>query len=179
VFHHYGGTPTESEYHKLTAAADANIRFTVSFLKLKMLSIAIIEALAMVTGGNCPVSMFLGDMRANGDRPERVEDYLPQGPDSADLDAQLLQVLEQGRPGDLSNDLAVSPLTAFIYRCLGHAATQTAITDGLRMVRGEMAPLAYLQTLPPALVNAVIDACARIALSRRERLLSIKQSLAA
>ena len=178
VFHHFGGTPNAEQYLQLTAAAGANIRFTVSFLKLKIVSIAIVEALALATGGNCPVSMFLGDMRASGDRPERVEDYLPLGPDTPDLDAQLLQVLEHGRPGDVSNDLAVSPLTAFIYRSLGHAATQTAITDGLRMVRGELTPMAFLQTLPPALVGAVIDACAHIALSRKERLLEIKASLA-
>ena len=179
VFHHYGGMPTATQYQQLTTAADANIRFTVSFLKLKILSIAIVEALALATGGNCPVSMFLGDMRANGDRPERVEDYLPSGPDKPDLDAQLLQVLEHGRPGDLSNDLAVSPLTAFIYRSLGHAATQAAIANGLAMVRGALTPMGFLQTLPRPMVCAVIDACAHIALSRQERLLEVKTTLAA
>jgi len=91
----------------------------------------------------------------------------------------LLQVLEHGRPGDLSNDLAVSPLTAFIYRSLGHAATQAAIANGLAMVRGALTPMGFLQTLPRPMVGAVIDACAHIALSRQERLLEVKTSLAA
>ena len=179
VFHHYGGVPTAAEYAQLTTAASANIVFTVAFLRLKILSIGIIEALAIETGGNCPVSMFLGDIRANGDMPERVEDYLPAGPDTSDLDAQLLQVLEKGRPGDASNDLAVSPLTAYIYRCLGHVGTQVAITDCLRMLRGELSAVAFLHTLQPAMLRSVIDGCARIALSRKAGLLAIRASLAA
>jgi hypothetical protein len=179
VFHHYADVPSAAQYQQLTKAATANLRFTVSFLRLKMLSITVIEALALATGGNCPVSMFLGDIRANGERPERVEDHLPAGPDTGDLDAQLLQVLEKGRPGDASNDLAVSPLTAFMYRYLGPSATMSAIENGQRMVRGEMRPLEFLQSLQPAMVCAVIDACAHIALSRKERLMEIRASLAA
>lgn len=177
VFHHYGGVPSAAEYQHLTAAASANLRFTVAFLQLKILSIAIIEALALETGGNCPVSMFLGDIRSHNAQPERVEDYLPPGPNSPDLDARLLQVLEEGRPGDASNDLAVSPLTAYIYRCLGVAGSQTAIANGLRMARGEISANDFLRTLDATMLDAIMNACMRIAISRKQALLHLKASL--
>jgi len=177
VFQHYAGIPSVDEYQQLVHAADTNLRFAVSFLQLKIVSIAIVEALAMETGGNCPVSMFLGDIRSTGEQPERVENYLPTGPDTPDLDPQLLQVLEVGRPGDISNDLAVSPLTAFIYRSLGHEGSATAFANSLRMAQGAMPPLAFLQTLTPRMLHIIMDACMRITISRRARLLQLRAVL--
>jgi len=177
IFHQYGGVPSDAEYQQLTAAAGTNLQFTVSFLQLKILSIAVIEALALETGGNCPVSMFLGDIRSHHEQPERVEDYLPSGPDGAALDHRLLQVLEEGRPLDASNDLAVSPLTAYMYRCLGPQGCETALANSLRMARGELTPNAFLRTLDTHMLHTVIDACMHIAISRKEALQDLRAAL--
>ncbi|WP_342620572.1 hypothetical protein [Rhodoferax sp. GW822-FHT02A01] len=178
VFHQYANFPSAAEYAEMTAAAAANIAFTVAFLRLKILSIVIIEAMARDTGGNCPVSMFLGDIRSNAGMPERVEDYLPQGPSPAGLDAQLLQMLEKGRPEDASNDLAVSPLTAFIYRSLGPQGCDAALAASRRMLIGEMSTRDFLMTLNPSMLRTIIDACARIAISRKDRLNQLRAALA-
>ena len=178
VFHHYNGFPSPSEYAQMTETAESNIAFTVAFLRLKILSIVIIEAMARDTGGNCPVSMFLGDMRSNAGMPERVEDYLPQGPSPAGLDAQLLQMLEKGRPEDVSNDLAVSPLTAFIYRSLGPQGCDAAQAASRRMLIGEISARDFLLTLDATMLRTIIDACARIAISRKDRLQQLRAALA-
>ena len=177
VFHHFAGYPPEHEFQRLTTAAAANISFAMSFLQLKMTSIAIIEALALLTGGNCPVSMFLGDIRSASGQPERVEDYLPCGPDAPGLDAQLLHVLEKGRPEDSRNDLTISPLTAYMYRCLGVAGSAAALSLAQQMVSGTLPPDRFLATLPPEMLGRIIDACARIALSRSDNLILLKQRL--
>lgn len=179
VFHHYGGQPTPPEQQRLTAVAGANIAFALAFLQLKISSISIIEALALETGGNCPVSMFLGDIRCSHGTPERVEDYLPPGPTTPGLDTLLLHLLEEGRPEDSKNDLTISPLTAYMYRCLGPAGSADALAAVQRMVSGALSAREFLQDLPPAMVATIIDACARIAISRRERLLALKAELLA
>ena len=117
--------------------------------------------------------MFLGDIRSSGEPPERVEDYLPPGPDNPHLDAQMLEVLEQGRPGDTSNDLVVSPLTAYIYRCLGLHGCMQALETSKRMVLGQIAPRAFLHSLQPAMLRTIIEACMHIAVSRRSALQQI------
>jgi hypothetical protein len=177
VFHHYAGFPQADEFERLTTAAAANIAFALSFLQLKITSISIIEALALETGGNCPVSMFLGDIRSAIGIPERVEDYLPRGPDTPDLDAQILQVLEKGRPEDSRNDLTISPLTAYVYRCQGLASSATAFAHAQGMARGALPPAQFLATLPPDMRGNVIDACAQIAISRRDKLVLLKARL--
>jgi hypothetical protein len=177
VFNHYAGYPPANEFQRLTSAATSNIAFAKSFLQLKMTSIAIIEALALETGGNCPVSMFLGDIRSTFGKPERVEDYLPAGPQAQGLDAQLLQVLEKGRPEDSRNDLTISPLTTYMYRCLGVAGSATALAHAQQMVSGAISSAQFLATLPLDMLGSLIDACARIALSRKDGLALLKLSL--
>jgi hypothetical protein len=177
VFNHYAGYPPANEFQRLTSAATSNIAFAKSFLQLKMTSIAIIEALALETGGNCPVSMFLGDIRSTFGKPERVEDYLPAGPQAQGLDAQLLQVLEKGRPEDSRNDLTISPLTTYMYRCLGVAGSATALAHAQQMVSGAISSAQFLATLPLDMLGSLIDACARIALSRKDGLALLKLRL--
>ena len=177
VFHHFAGFPQADEFERLTSAAASNIAFALSFLQLKITSISIIEALALETGGNCPVSMFLGDIRSAFGTPERVEDYLPAGPEAQGLDTQILQVLDKGRPVDSRNDLTISPLTAYVYRCLGGAGSTTALAHAQQMASGALSPARFLATLPPDMLGSVIDACSRIALSRRYKLALLKTSL--
>jgi hypothetical protein len=174
VFQQFANRPGPEEFKRLTAAADTNVRFASSFLRLKICSISVIEALARVTGGNGPVSMFLGDIRCVRGTPERIEDYLPDGPDTPGLDPQLLLVLEKGRPEFSRNDLTVSPLTAYMYRCLGSDGCIAALAQARRMVSDEISPAEFLATLPQDMLGDVIDACARIATSRRDRLLALK-----
>jgi hypothetical protein len=177
VFHHYAGFPRADEFERLTAAAASNIAFALSFLQLKMTSISIIEALALATGGNGPVSMFLGDIRSTFGTPERVEDFLPAGPQAQGLDTQILQVLEMGRPADSRSDLTISPLTAYMYRCLGVAGSAEALVNAQQMTNGALPPAQFLATLPSDMLDNMIDACARIAISRRDSLILLKASL--
>jgi hypothetical protein len=179
VFHRYAGVPDAHAFERMTLAAGANVGFASVFLRLKLLSISLVEALALETGGNGPVSMFLGDIRSSQGRPERIEDHLPPGPGTQGLDAHIVELLEKGRPHDSRTDLTVSPLTAYMYRCLGPQGCATALAQAKRMVAGELSRGDFLAGLPQDMLDSIVDACARIAVSRREGLLALKASLRA
>ena len=177
VFHHHGATPEPRQLQRMAIAAGANIGFASVFLRLKIAAITLVEALALETGGNGPVSMFLGDIRSAHGQVQRIEDYLPCGPQGEELDARLLQLLEVGRPECSRNDLTQSPLTAYMYRCLKPEGCARALEQARRMVSGELTPRAFLTGLPQDMLGSIIDACAQIALTRRERLLALKAEL--
>ncbi len=177
VFHHYGATPEPRLLQRMAIAAGANIGFASVFLRLKIAAITLVEALALETGGNGPVSMFLGDIRSVQGPAQRIEDCLPAAPHGEELDARLLQLLEAGRPECSRNDLTQSPLTAYMYRCLKPEGCARALEQSRRMVQGELTPRAFLAGLPQDMLGGIIDACAQIALSRRERLLALKAQL--
>ncbi len=77
VFRDYNNTPDAGAHAALDAATARNLEFATRYLRMKIVSISVVEALAQATGGDCPVSMMLGDIRSNYGRPDRVEDFLP------------------------------------------------------------------------------------------------------
>jgi hypothetical protein len=119
--------------------------------------------------------MFLGDIRASHGRPDRMEDHLPEAPLRPDLNADLLRVFERGRTLKSRNDLTVSPVTAFMYRSLGDDGMRHALACARHMFDGTLSPLAFLQSLDPGVVRPLIQACARIAVSRRAALLALEE----
>ena len=145
---------------------------------MKIVGIAAVEALAQATGGDCPVSMLLGDIRSPYGKPDRVEDFLPPPPaDESKLDAQLLGVLEKGRAKESSSDLTISPLTSFVYRSLGNDGAVRALEQAKKMFAGELSARDFLGGLDREMVRSLTQACAHIAISRREALLALVQSV--
>jgi len=177
VFHRYKHDPDDATFAGLQAAARKNITFACDYLSAKIVSIAIIEALALETGGNCPVSMFLGDIRNLKCKPDRVEDFLPSCTGKAIVNPEVLGVLEKGRATESSNDLTASPLTAYIYRHLGADGVNETLSQAKRMFDEELAPREFLQRLDHGLVRIIIHACAQIAISRRELLQEFEETL--
>ncbi len=177
VFHQYKGVPKNAAHQQLTEAARDNLLFSCDFLAAKLTSIALIEALALETGGDCPVSMFLGDIHSSDGKPERAEDFLPKANTSADIRPELLQVFERGRSEETDLDLNASPLTAFLYRSLGHQGTLQAWRQAQHLFEGSLSPLNFLKSLDQKLVLSMIEACMHIAISRRESLLALQHTL--
>jgi len=177
VFHQFKGQPSAAEMVNLRASAHNNIVFAADFLGAKIASIAIVEALALCTGTDGPIAMFLGEIRSAYGRPERVEDFLPAVPAAADVNPALLRAFEKGRTLESNNDLTASPITAFVYRYIGHRGTQDALDFANEMFKGRRTPLAFLQALDRTMVCAIVRGCAQIALSRREGLQALEQRL--
>lgn len=177
IFQSHAGYPDDATLGEWTAAAGRNLRFACDYLDCKTVSVAIIEALALATGTDASVSMFLGDIASVHGKPDRAEDYLPEVPRPAVLNEGLLKVFDKGRAQESRNDLTSSPLTAFTYRCIGHEGMRAAIAQARRMFDGTIAPREFLQTLDRDMVCAIVRACARIAVSRREALLALEKTL--
>lgn len=177
IFQYYQGYPSPREVDGLCIAAGRNIAFACDFLGAKIASLAVIEALALCTGTDGPISMFLGDIRSADGLPERIEDFLPAVAPSARYNPDLLRVFEMGRSQESTNDLTTSPITAFVYRCTGHAGTVHTLALARRMFDGVLTPQAFLHSLERGMVRAIARACSHIALSRRAELLELARNL--
>jgi len=177
VFQQYKGLPSDTDMLELRAAASRNIRFACDFLGAKIASIAIVEALALCTGTDGPISMFLGDIRNAHGKPSRLDDLLPTPHGTEVIDLDLLRVFEKGRTLESSNDLTTSPITAFVYRSIGHAGMQQALAHARQMFDGSLAPQAFLRTLEPGMLRAIVHASADISPSRKEALVALEKTL--
>ena len=173
----FDSVPEANAKLDMDAAVAKNIAFSRDYLAAILASMAIIEALALSTGTDCPIGMFLGDSSQSLNEPDQIEELLPVPPAGQPVNADLLHLFENDHLLDSINDLTASPLTEFVYRFLGQAGTQHALEQAKQMFDGQMSTRVFLQSLDRDMVRAIVRACAEIAVSRRDALLNLEQSL--
>lgn len=166
VFHRFEDEPSEVEHARLVAAADRNISIAARYLRAKVLASAILEALADLTGGDVPISLFMGQIASRNPATPKLERWLPSVPAHAGCDPLILRLLETGRATDTSFDSKEAPLATFVYRWLGDEGAAAAMGPAKRMFQGELPPGGFLAGLEPRLVDAVARAAEKLVVSR-------------
>lgn len=172
IFHQYQGVPAADVYQEMLAAATYNVEIARQYLGVKLLTIGFLEALADVTGGDAPVSLFIGEIqRQNGDG-QHLEDYLPEGQPStaADISGQVCRLLETGRSTQLYFDMKNSPVSLYIYRMLGQRGVQQNLLYALDMFDGHLSPEQFLEKADADIVSDLAQACAAMVVTRSDRL---------
>ena len=169
IYHGYHNEPEPEVLKEMKVQATKNVKTANQYLQLKILGIAIIEALAVATGGDAPISMFLGDVRIY-DEIERAEDYLPpvELSDGLDYNDTLYRLLEYGRTSATSFDMKNSPIASFVYKCLGDAQSAQAMELARQMFAEKITPEMFLRSLDSKLVSDLAQACAMLATTRKK-----------
>ncbi|EAY31921.1 hypothetical protein [Microscilla marina] len=170
IFHHYKGAPDEQYLVLLKQQAHHNLQTSEEYLQVKILAITIVEALAKVTGGDAPVSLFLGDGIIDG--VEKAEDYLPpiELSDHLAYNDTIYRLLEYGRTSDTSFDIKNSPIGAFTYKLLGDKETKKSMDIARQMFLGSIAPETFLRLVNRDLVSHIAQACAILVTTRKKEL---------
>jgi hypothetical protein len=175
VFRQFRNEPTDEVYHQMRVRAEANILLGARYLRAKLLAASLLEALAYRTGGDAPISLFMGDLPI--DQPTiRLESYLPPKPghQATDIDEQVLDLLEKGRANDSGFDMKHSPLAAYLYLRVGQAECDRLSKVAKESLAAAEDPgLTYLEALPADAVRMVAEACTHLATTRAERLRAI------
>ncbi|MBZ0118785.1 MAG: hypothetical protein K8H88_17420 [Sandaracinaceae bacterium] len=163
VFREFRGQPSGVSLSKLRAQASINLERGTRYLREKLLAARLLESLALMTGGDAPVSLLMGDLPASDKPVTRLEDLLPEMPAPVkDADPEVLRLLVEGRQRDSGFDLKTSPLAAYLYAHMGAAATDAALASD------EGAP--FLTAIPREALAEVVQACMRIAPTRAKAL---------
>ncbi len=168
VYRVFRGTPPVEELASLLTRSRRNLARGTRYLREKLLSARLLESFAMLTGGDAPVSLFMGDLPHDGEGDSlRLEDMLPKlaAPSATDVDPDVLRLLKEGRKKESAFDLRHSPLAAYLYARLGDAASDRALAseDGWP----------FLEALPRDQVLEVATLCQEIATTRASGLAEI------
>lgn len=181
IFGRYGRVPPGEAYEGMASRAARNVSTAREYLGIKLLTASILEALAETSGGDAPMSLFMGDIN---DRREgsRLEDFLPESAAPAGLAVSrtLYDLLAVGRASASSFDLQNSPLSLWVYQHLGTDVFHELLAQAKRMGAGTLSPEHFLQGLPEELVVPIAEGCARMAATRRvllERYASARRSI--
>jgi len=183
VFSQFRGVPDVESYGALARRAGRNIEVGRRYTAAKLLSVGVLAAFAELTGGDAPMSLFLGDLPSSSrDRVERrIEAELPRfEPDDelagrCDVDAYLL--LLRGRKLDTAFDVKESPLAAYLYGYLGDDGLDEIMKDVQTQPMTDETARTLLRKLPRTSIEVVAESISKIARSRSENIQRIVDDL--
>jgi hypothetical protein len=177
IFHTFRGVPPEDEFQQMTDLAWQNISTARDYLDIKLVAIAILEALSEITGGDAPLSLFMGDIPREGETVKRLEDFLPSVPAPRPQDQTALYwLLAAGRASESVFDLKNSPTSLFLYQSLGLEEVQRVLAEAQGMFDGKLDPRDFLERVDDSLVSAIAEASASMVVTRCEGLLHYARS---
>jgi hypothetical protein len=178
IFYQYEDEPTEQEHQAVLARARRNLDLAVRYLRAKLYPVAMLEALAVVTGGDAPMELFTGGIPQlpGGGEVKRLAIFLPPPEDVAvDQEPTVRALLTHGRASETPFDLKSSPTAAYLYRRLGEGTIMAAVGQARQFFKGELGARDFLRLQPRESTVAVIRAVAQVASTRR----AIMEALAA
>ena len=174
VFNQYRGIPSDDDYHQMARFARNNIVIAREYLKLKILATSILEALARATGGDAPLSLFMGDVPREGISIKRLEYFLPDVDelDWVDHNSIIYHLLEAGRSSDTIFDMKNSPLALFVYKIMPPEKIAQALERAQEFFDDRLSANDFLMELDPKVVEPIARASSIMVFTRRQALLA-------
>lgn len=178
VFHQWASEPAAHVHAQRVARTTSNLQLAVRYLRAKLYSIGLVEAIAEVTGGDVPLDYFMGGLKSV-ERPvmKRIEQFLPPLTDGRDLDSSLHKLLAEGRASASSFDTGPSPLGAFLHAMVGESAVMQGVDAARQWWSGASEAGELLASQPAKPVAAIARAAANIMETRRDRLVALAERL--
>lgn len=180
VFRAWGGEPSPEEHQRRIDASRSNIGLAVRYLRCKLYATALIEALAVESGGDAPVDFFTGGLpEANGPVVKRIEMFLPETRVPVDGDPVMKRLLLGGRPTGSSFDYSPSPVATYLFTALGEPLVLAGFEQARIWWDGGMTAREFLAKQPRETTLAIAEAAANIADTRAVALRELVKLLAA
>jgi hypothetical protein len=180
VFHTWGGEPSAQEHERRIAAAARNIDLAVRYMRCKLYSSSVVEALAYESGGDGPLPYFIGGTPDfPGATMKRLENFLPEPTPVRDdlLDPVMRQLLQGGRSTSSSFDIAPSPVADFLYVSLGEPRLIKGFTEAKTLWDNTISPRVFLSLQPREAMIAIAKACCEMAPTRAGALIELMKLL--
>jgi hypothetical protein len=179
VFQSFQGVPCEEEMSLLVKACTENLEIGKKYVGAKLLAVGVLTAFAELTGGDAPMSLFMGDLPSRHHVSTKLEDSLPSPPAAAlkKCDSVVYGLLSQGRRTETSFDIRQSPLAAYLYGCLGDEALYQVLKSNKMYPMEKENSLELLACLPREAIEAVAKNMAIVALSRSDLIRDLVKNL--
>jgi hypothetical protein len=173
IFSQYHGTPPEAEFNRIVNNAHINLRLGCEYLKIRIVAISLLEALAEVSGGDASMKLFLAELPAKNGRKLRFDYFLPriEPPSWVDTSSTIYRLLTGSRGGDWGYDPVTSPLSLYVYMSLPPEDLSACFELAGRMFDEKVTADEFLRRADQGVVSTVAQASAEIVFIRRDQLL--------
>jgi hypothetical protein len=148
-------------------------------VRAKVLSISVLAAFAVLTGGDTPMALLIGDLSSRNNVSRHLRDVLPTPPPDRlkNCDIDVYNILVKGRTQETSFDIRHSPMAAYLYGWMGDEAVEELLKD--RQVCPMDADKAkdLLAHIPRNIVDRIAENLAQVAVSRATAIEAVMNDL--
>ncbi len=169
IFGNYKGVPGDKKLKELISRALENIKEGRDYLGIKLLASAVLDATAALSGGDAPISLFMGDVSSSDD-DIRFEDLLPEARQVENLTTTIHNLLAVGRASETSFDLKNAPLANYLYSSLGHITCKKRLEDARKMFEAKMPASEFLDKFPEKVISPLLSAFSEMAFTRKDKI---------
>lgn len=160
--------------------AQINLEAGCLYLEAKLISTGVLEAIAESSGGDCPISLIIGESPIDQSSPKAPLEYyldygIPQNNDGIRLNVH--SVLLYGREKPSGFDFKHSPLSTYLYERLKDKSKEEILRRAQAMFSGETKPIEVLAAVPASLLKTIVDAVSTISWTRKDSLGQLKRKL--
>jgi hypothetical protein len=174
VFQQFRGEPDDSTYLELVSRTQKNLEVARLYLGIKLITIAIIEALSCRLGQKIPLSTMLGELPVPGIQTPALEQFLPDipiaYPPETALEAEVLELLSKGRNQDNPYDLKNSPFATFIIKSIGFASIGYLLKQAKDFFAGTILASEFLKECDTDVVETITQGVLQLFESRADAL---------
>jgi hypothetical protein len=178
VFQQFMQEPDDATYANLIARTRKNIAVAKLYLGIKLITIAILEALSYRLGRDIPLSTMMGELRTPGFKTSVLEDYLPNKQSAYPLETQLekevLNLLAIGRNQESPYDIKNSPVATFIIKSIGFAETANFLNKAQEFFAGHITSEEFLSYCAPDVIETISSGVMKLFDSRKTALGKVK-----
>jgi hypothetical protein len=175
VFQKFAGYPEQSEYDDLLRKTTANLKTAGSYLGIKMISAGVLQAIAELSGGDAPMSLFMGEINPEDEWSQLITHLQAPPVCPEERKDVLYKLLKHGRAGATQFDLQNSPLSLYIYCSLDDGEQEGGIKKSRAYLKEELTAAHYLESLPGTMVESIAAAASVIVFTRRQRLCELSE----
>ncbi|MEG4284619.1 hypothetical protein QUB68_15935 [Microcoleus sp. A006_D1] len=178
VFQQFLQEPDDETYANMIAQTRKNIAVAKLYLGIKLITIAILEALSYRLGRDIPLSTMMGELRAPGFKTSVLEDYLPNRqiayPLESQLEKEVLDILAIGRNQESPYDIKNSPVATFIIKSIGFAETENFLKKAQDFFAGDISSEEFLSYCAPDIIETISSGVMKLFDSRKMALGKVK-----
>jgi hypothetical protein len=176
VFRQFGQEPESQVHQQRLELTQRNLEVARMYLRIKLLSIGLLEALSMRIGHGVSLTSLMGEKPHAGETPVLLQDHLPVVSEPYqprnDIERYVMDLLETGRTAETVHDTRHSPVGSYLVRLKG-------VDECLRMleqVRPFFADVSkagdILKMMDQIVVDTLVQAIVRVMRSRTDALIS-------
>lgn len=172
VFRQFAQEPSDPEHQRRLGLTSRNLEVARLYVRLKLLSIALLESLSQSLGEQVALSSIMGKLPGKVDFPIQFENYLPRiaSPYPAQNEHELIvmDLLETGRSADSVHDARHSPVASYLVKSMGILVCMQLLEQARGFFAGKLSGEALLSHAPPDVVQGLRGAMAQVFERRAE-----------